>query len=544
MNLKTFALGLFISCSPLLSFGQNVIKTSKTNINHVTVFNNGAEINRSGSVTLTKGANEIVITELSPYIKDQTIQAKISNKDVIISSVNHSKNYLAVAETKVKEYKVLKDSLELMEYKLRIREVHLSVYKEEKNLLDKNKTYSNKEFIIDDLMELSEYFGKRMMEIETNLMEANHSIKKINKTISNLKSQLNAIQQKNRNNSSGEITLQVSCKQSTTVNFTLKYNVSNAGWAPLYDVRSVDVSSPIELTYKAKVYQNTKEDWENVSLSLSTGKLNQSNRQPSFSTDFISFVPDFKNKVNTVRKDEYRNASPNVVVASNYLLDESVPELEESGSSADFTVVNFGGVFVKYDIQIPYNIPSNGKTNYIEIQKINIPTTYDYYAIPKEDKDAFLMANLTGLGNYNLLPGQANIYYKGSSVGETFLNTKSTKNIISISLGRDKSIIITRNKINDYSSSSNIGNQLKKDVGYEIKVRNNKNKDITLRLIDQIPVSKDKGIDVIYEDISEGKLNNDNGKIKWTITLQPNDSKTILLKYYIKHPKDKSIRNW
>ena len=135
-----------------------------------------------------------------------------------------------------------------MEYKLRIREVHLSVYKEEKNLLDKNKTYSNKEFIIDDLMELSEYFGKRMMEIETNLMEANHSIKKINKTISNLKSQLNAIQQKNRNNSSGEITLQVSCKQSTTVNFTLKYNVSNAGWAPLYDVRSVDVSSPIELT--------------------------------------------------------------------------------------------------------------------------------------------------------------------------------------------------------------------------------------------------------------------------------------------------------
>ena len=117
------------------------------------------------------------------------------------------------------------------------------------------------------------------------------------------------------------------------------------------------------------MYQNTKEDWENVSLSLSTGKLNQSNRQPSFSTDYISFVPDYDYKTTRNKAVSY-NASPNMVVE---MADSpAVFELEESGSSADFTVVNFGGVFVKYDIQIPYNIPSNGKTNYIEIQKINI----------------------------------------------------------------------------------------------------------------------------------------------------------------------------
>ncbi len=233
MNFKSFALNLFFSCSPLLFFGQHIIKTSKTNINHVTVFNNGAEINRSGSVTLATGANEIVIQQLSPYIKDQTIQAKIADEDIVISSVNHAKNYLSVAETQSKAFKNLKDSLELMEYKLRIRQVHLSVYNEEKNLLDKNKSYSNKEFIIDDLIELSEYFGERMMEIETNLMEAKHSIEKINKTITNLTSQLNSIQQKNRNNSAGEITLHVSCKQSKTINFSLKYNVSNAGMGSL-----------------------------------------------------------------------------------------------------------------------------------------------------------------------------------------------------------------------------------------------------------------------------------------------------------------------
>jgi hypothetical protein len=113
----------------------------------------------------------------------------------------------------------------------------------------------------------------------------------------------------------------------------------------------------------------------------------------------------------------------------------------------------------------------------------------------------------------------------------------------SLSLGRDKSIIIDRNMIKDYSSSSTIGSQQKIDKGYEIKIRNNKNKEINLRLVDQIPVSKDKGLDVIYEELSGGKLNSTNGKIDWTVTLQPNESKTILLKYYIKHPKDRSIRN-
>ena len=50
----------------------------------------------------------------------------------------------------------------------------------------------------------------------------------------------------------------------------------NAGWTPFYDVRSESINSPVNLTYKAKVFQNTNEEWSNIKLSLSTGKLNVS----------------------------------------------------------------------------------------------------------------------------------------------------------------------------------------------------------------------------------------------------------------------------
>ncbi|MDA8556760.1 DUF4139 domain-containing protein [bacterium] len=41
------------------------------------------------------------------------------------------------------------------------------------------------------------------------------------------------------------------------------------GWAPSYEIRSKGINSPINLTYKAKIFQNTNESWSNVQLSLS-----------------------------------------------------------------------------------------------------------------------------------------------------------------------------------------------------------------------------------------------------------------------------------
>ena len=48
------------------------------------------------------------------------------------------------------------------------------------------------------------------------------------------------------------------------------------------------MNSPVDITYKAEIYQNTNEQWKNINVSLSTGNLNQSNKAPSFNTE-LSF---------------------------------------------------------------------------------------------------------------------------------------------------------------------------------------------------------------------------------------------------------------
>ena len=95
--------------------------------------------------------------------------------------------------------------------------------------------------------------------------------------------------------------IQLTCQKSGTYNYEVSYSVNDAGWTPYYDIRSNKIDSPINLTYKAKVYQNSNEYWENVNLSLSTGNLNQSNKAPSFHANFFNSMKSLSLQFVTMR---------------------------------------------------------------------------------------------------------------------------------------------------------------------------------------------------------------------------------------------------
>ena len=103
-------------------------------------------------------------------------------------------------------------------------------------------------------------------------------------------------------------------------------------------------------------------------------------------------------------------------------------------------------VSTEFDIPVPYDINSDGLANVVEIQKYKLPVNYHFFSVPKKDNDAFLLAKISGWGDYNLMPGYMNVYFQGTYVGQSFLNTNTTKDTLNISLGRDQSIIIKREK--------------------------------------------------------------------------------------------------
>ena len=196
---------------------------------------------------------------------------------------------------------------------------------------------------------------------------------------------------------------------------------------------------------------------------------------------------------------------------------------------------------VEFEVEIPYTLLSSNKSISVEVSRYEVPATYEYFCIPKIDKDAFLQASITQWEQYNLLEGEANIFFENTFVGKTILDTRNTNDTLSLSLGRDKSISVKRQKVYEYNTKKFLGSKTETTRTWEISIKNNKTQTISMLLFDQIPVSTTQDIEVIPENLSNGELNKENGEIKWKFTLPSRENKKIELRYKVKHPKERAL---
>ncbi len=157
------------------------------------------------------------------------------------------------------------------------------------------------------------------------------------------------------------------------------------------------------------------------------------------------------------------------------------------------------------------------------------------------DQDAFLLAKATGWEEFNLLPGEANVFFEGTFVGKTFIDPNNIKDTLSVSLGRDKRVVVKREKLKDYTTRRTIGANQRDSYAYEISIRNTKGEPVKITVEDHIPVSQNSQIEVTITDEGGAKYNQHTGKLVWEVLLQPNETKKVQYKFDVKYPKDKTI---
>lgn len=209
----------------------------------------------------------------------------------------------------------------------------------------------------------------------------------------------------------------------------------------------------------------------------------------------------------------------------------------------DYTEINENQLNVSFDIDIPYDILSNGKAHSVALKEIKLPATYKYYAAPRVDKEAFLLAEINDYSKYNLLPGEANIIFEGLYVGKTNINPNQTADTLNLSMGRDKKISIKREKVVDKSGTKFLSSYKEQTFTYDLTVRNNKKEEVQMLLKDQYPLSTDKDITIEVLDDGNAKVNTETGIMTWELKLAPNETKKIRISYKVKYPKDKVIDN-
>ncbi len=196
---------------------------------------------------------------------------------------------------------------------------------------------------------------------------------------------------------------------------------------------------------------------------------------------------------------------------------------------------------INFEISTPYSVYSDNKNYSVDMVVYQVPAFFQYYSVPKIEKEAYLIANITDWEKYNLLEGEANIFFEETFVGKSLLDVRFASDTLQLSLGKDKNVIVNREKEKDFETRQFIGSKKEESKSWKTTVKNNKNQEINMVVFDQAPVSKLEEIEVNIQSVSGGKLNKDSGEVKWEFTLKPMEKKELDLKYSVKYPKSRTL---
>jgi len=208
-----------------------------------------------------------------------------------------------------------------------------------------------------------------------------------------------------------------------------------------------------------------------------------------------------------------------------------------------YTTLTESQLNTNYEIDLPYNIESDGQVHSVTIKEEKIEAKLKNYAVPKMDKDAYLLAEIADWQKLDLLPGSANIIMDNTYIGNSIIDPNSTADTLNLSLGKDKRVAIKRMLVKDFTSTKTSGSNTKQVFTYEITVKNNKLTNVDLLLKDQYPISTVKEIEIKLEDGNGASINEETGVLSWKLDLKPGESKKVRFSYTVRYPKDMRIAN-
>lgn len=570
-------------------FVQSELKT-------VTVYRSGAELIHSVGSVLKQGNNEVIIEGVSNQLDINSIQVNCP-ASVTILSVEFSNNYLKNPELSPR-IQLLTDSLEQVQKQQEKLQVSIATTTELLEVLKANRDIKGSQsgLSVAELMRLMDYYKIKSMELQAELASLKEKNKKLALQGNRIRQQISEEELKNTR-TSGRIHLQLSVAVGGKAEFTVSYVTPNAYWTPYYDIRVDNIKSPLKILYKAKIVQTTGFDWKQVKLSLSTSVPGQWGNAPTLRSWFLGYLNPVRmmeqdlarNRIQSLDEVKLQLAGKAPGIAVNALKDEkerspiyvvngavmseaefrkinpsSIANREVMNESAasstygarardgvilitlkdglgDYVSITDNELNVSFDIDLPYDVPTNGKEQSATLKEYSIDALYKYYSVPKMDKDAYLLAEVPDWEKLNLLPGDANIIFEGTYVGKSFIDPNSTFDTLNLTLGRDRRVAIKREKLGDFSGVKFLGSNKVQKITYELTVKNNKKDIVKMLLKDQFPLSTNKEIEVELNDNGNALLNPEIGVLTWKVELQPGESKKFRFAYSVRYPKDKVI---
>jgi len=545
-------------------FSQDTARADASLAAATVYFGYGAELTHHAKVNVNTETKIIVINQLSTSIDINSLQINLPENAALLSQQFslYTPTLPVVINPLIKK---LQDSIRLVQ-KEQGRNRNLA--ETEQETLDKTnalieiamKENSSKTISSDEAIKLINANTAKIEKSKAVLFRLAEEYADLNEKITAIQTRINEAQYKpvKAPKTYGQLTLQVICNKSGEIPVSFSYFTNTAGFTPLYDVRVNSKTNEIKLVYKAAITQSTGIDWKQTKLTLSTANPSWGGVAPILTAWYLQqYVPGLYRQVqedarrslqsNTIQSFATDDKFKEEIVVNGYGaikkdLTGAIQKVDPS-TLQRFTTLTESQLNTNFEIDLPYNIESDGQVHSVTIKEEKIDAVLKNYAVPKLDRDAYLLAEITDWQKLDLLPGTANIIMDNTYLGKSMIDPNSTADTMNLSLGKDKRVAIKRSTVKDYTSTKTSGSTTRQTFTYELTVKNNKSTDVDLLLKDQYPISSIKDIETKLEDSNNAMVNEETGVLTWKISLKPGESKKVRFTYTVKYPKEIKIAN-
>lgn len=534
--MKRFAITALLTLTIGITWGnetQSILKVTEA-----TVYLRGAKVTGVCQVKLTRGKNFVRIQDLPMDINLHTLNVKFP-KNVDMMSITPKRqtfkpnNPHPDQDKLYKEKDAINNEMELLNIKIRTLQA-------EKSILDNNKQIvsHDKQTNVEQLKQLTEFFAKKALEIDTQIFQLNQQKGKLQQKLNDLNTHLQEIQPIQKI-LGYDVVLELDSPLEQTAEIFLSYLVDNAGWIPSYDVRAQTVKKAVELTYKGKIYQNTGQDWNNIKLSISSYRPNLNTQRPILHP---MYVMEFQPEVyKPVPMSDAKGRVANAYQTINAKEIEDYRDEVEMAEPAAWMATTESQLSVIYELNKKHSIASSNEAQHVLLDKRDIDAEYVYHVVPAITQEVHLLAKIKNWNTLNLMGGEAFLFLGDNFVGKTVINSQYANDEFPIALGTDERIVVKRTRLQDASKTKKVG---KDEVGvhtYEIEYRNNLTFDITLEILDQLPITQDERILITEGSFGDAEHNTTSGALLWTFEVPAGRSGKFQFGYTLTHPKGLKI---
>ncbi|MDR1954625.1 MAG: mucoidy inhibitor MuiA family protein [Candidatus Methanoplasma sp.] len=504
-------------------------------VENVRIFLNGAEIKRRMVLDAEEGKNTAVFDGLPQDVRPESINASVEGGGTLLSADFEVDSFKESFVSE--ELKDLLERLDKVKDAIKEEKSKLDLLASEEKFLDRNMKIGGRDgFTTDGLKDIENYYKQRKEEISSSRIKVEKKLEDLQKDKERMTREAGAFPA-DVVRYAGRITVEFYAKTKGKAEVTVSYYVNSAWWRPFHEIRMSEINAPVTLSMKGSIVQNTGEDWNGVNVKLSTGNPMLGNEQPTLRPWYIDLVIPQRQMV-------MAKAAPVMSRSKELIEEDEVAYMEKTAEC--YTETPAAEVLehhttMEFALPVPLDIPSSNKPSKAEISKHVLEAEFFYYCASKLDTDAFLIAKIKGWESLNLLSGEISIFQSNEYVGKTQLDPATMEDSMEISLGRDKGIIVTRERGNCISGKGMIGKNKKALREWIITVRNTRGKGVLIKLVDQVPVSANSAVIVETLEISGAEHEKETGILKWSLNIPSGGSVKKTVKYEVTYPKNGTI---